>query len=351
VREFLLVVPDLMRASGGLGTDTGAASLRRRFGPAVPLADGWRGWLAGRLGRPELGSVPIATLVAAAAAAAQPDPNLPPARDDGPWWLATPLHLVAGLDTLHLPRDGILSLSPPERAELAAGFSTALGGDGLSLHAVDGDALLLHGLAPGEVTTREPADCLGADLVGAQPCGPGAPRLRRLMAEIEMWLHAHPLNRRREQQGLRAVRSLWLWGGESHRPSAGAGGEGASTARSLARVGAAGLRRIHSRDAWVRAVARLAGVELAAEGEPPEPRDFGPPGSLLAIASLHSGDSPDLAAFEQRLLAPAFAALADGRLDRIRLLAADRCVTATASDRYRVWRPRRPWRTALGEPG
>jgi len=40
-----------------------------------------------------------------------------------------------------------------------------------------------------------------------------------------------------------------------------------------------------------------------------------------------------------------------GRLERITLLSADRRVTLAASDRYRVWRPRRPWLAALGEQG
>jgi hypothetical protein len=352
VREFLLVVPDLMLASGAARTDAGAPGLRLRFGPATPLRGGWRSWLARRLARPELDAASRAAVVAAAAL---PGPvPLPSMAGDGAWWLATPLHLVAGLDTLHLPRDGILALSPAERAELAADFSAALGGAGVSLHAVDGDALLLHAPDPGEVETREPAACLGADLVRAQPSGPGAAALRRLMAEIEMWLHDHPVNRRRERAGRRAVRSLWLWGGEAREPVArvGAAAAGATDgASSRATDAVSGLRRIHSRDAWVRAAARLAAVELAPEGELPSSDDFGAPGTLLATAGLCEAEAPEFDEFEQRHLRPAFVALAAGRLDRIGLLSADRCVTATAADRYRVWRPRRPWLTALGEQG
>ena len=342
MREFLLIVPDLMALSEAPRTAAGAVGRALRFGANTPLAGGWRPWLAHRLARPDLGGVSLAAAVAAAAVPGPPAPPEPGPRpspgDEHGCWLATPLHLVAGLDTLHLPRDGILSLSPAERAEIAADFGIALGGDGLSLQAVDGDALLLRGLDPGEVATLEPTACLGADLVRAQPTGPGAMRLRRLMAEMEMWLHEHPVNRRRERRGQRAVRSLWLWGGETRAAAAGV-------------RDSTSVRRLFSRDAWVRAAARLAAVPLAPEGGVPGDGDFGAAGDLIATATLHDADLPDLESFEARHLAPALDAMDDGRLERITLLSADRCVTLAASDRYRVWRPRRPWHSALGEQG
>ena len=111
------------------------------------------------------------------------------------------------------------------------------------------------------------------------------------------------------------------------------------------------IRRIHSTDAWVRAAARLAAAPLAPQGEVAGEGDFGAAGDLIATASLHDADLPDLESFEARHLAPALAALQAGRLERVTLLSADRRVTLAASDRYRVWRPRRPWLTALGEQG
>jgi len=337
VREFLLVVPDLMLASEPPRTALATAVATLRFDSAVSLPGGWRPWLANRLGRPDLDGLSLAAAVAASLRGGETTPaaRIAPAGA----WLATPLHLVAGLDTLHLPRDGILSLRPEERVELAAGFATALGGDGLALHAVEGDAFLLSGLVLPEVTTSEPARALAADLVRAQPAGPGAAALRRLMAEIEMWLHEHPVNLRREREGRRAVRSLWLWGGDA-RPAA--------APRAAA---GSGVRRVFSDDAWVRAASRLAAVDLAAQGVVPAPEDFGARGDVVATASLQAAGLPDLADFEHRHLGPAIDALAAGHLDRISVLAADRRVTVAASDRYRLWRPRRPWLTALGEQG
>jgi len=333
VREFLLVVTDLLRVPPDAGEADGGALAALRFGAALALPGGdWRCWLAPRLES----AIRDGRSLAATVAAAQPEPGL---LAEGAW-LATPLHLVAGLDTLHLPSDGILTLEPAERSALAASFGTALGGDGLALHVVDGDALLLTGLNLPGVATVEPASCLGADLARAQPAGSGATKLRRLMAEIEMWLHEHPVNLRREAAGRRAVRALWLWGG-GPRPAI-------ESAAAPARI-----QRVHSDDAWVRAAASLAGVALAPQSEPVGAAAFAARDDedLVATVSWQAPEVADPAAFEQRHLAPAVHALASGRLQRLTIVAARRCVTVEASDRYRLWRPRRAWLVALGAEG
>ena len=43
--------------------------------------------------------------------------------------------------------------------------------------------------------------------------GPGADAYRRLVSEVEMALHEHDVNRRREGQGKPPVSGLWFWGG------------------------------------------------------------------------------------------------------------------------------------------
>ena len=46
-----------------------------------------------------------------------------------------------------------------------------------------------------------------------QPSGEGAVEFRNLVSEIEMSLHDHEVNLRRQDEGLQPVNSLWLWGG------------------------------------------------------------------------------------------------------------------------------------------
>lgn len=45
------------------------------------------------------------------------------------------------------------------------------------------------------------------------PAGPDADSYRQLVSEIEMALHGHPVNTKREARDLRPVNSFWLWGG------------------------------------------------------------------------------------------------------------------------------------------
>ena len=99
--------------------------------------------------------------------------------------------------------------------------------------------------------------------------------------------------------------------------------------------------------------ASLAGVALAPQGEPVGAAAFAArsDADLVATASWQAPEGPDAAAFEQRYLAPAVHALSSGRLQRLSIVAARRCVSVEASDRYRLWRPRRAWLAALGAEG
>lgn len=45
------------------------------------------------------------------------------------------------------------------------------------------------------------------------PSGEGAAGFRRLVSEIEMALHGHEVNRRRQDNGEQPINCLWLWGG------------------------------------------------------------------------------------------------------------------------------------------
>jgi hypothetical protein len=58
-------------------------------------------------------------------------------------------------------------------------------------------ARLLHGLPPDEF----------------MPQGASSDRYHALISEIQMALHEHPVNLRRERSGQSAVNSLWIWGG------------------------------------------------------------------------------------------------------------------------------------------
>jgi hypothetical protein len=158
-----------------------------------------------------------------------------------------------------------------------------------------------------------------------------------------MWLHGHPLNDRRTRRGAPPVATLWLWGGGAPAVSAPA------VSREL--VDAA-----FGSDAYVQGLWRLAGGEArpmpvdwaAVIGEPRAARALGVvevAELLQANASWHLAEA--VAEIDRRLLSPSLAAVHRGHLERLVLVANDRCLDIRAADRWRFWRRARKLRSGV----
>lgn len=337
MREIVIVIGDLYLqaaapAAAGAGDDASAApgiDHLARFGGKTTLPEGWRAWTARWLGLPQYAGEPPASVAAAALADAPADRAV---------WLATPLHWVAGLTSLHVDRRSVLRLSAADSEQLAASFRATFRGSGFELHPLAGGEFLLSGPAQlPHATTAEPARMLLTPVAESLIAGAGASALRRLSAEIEMWLHDHPVNDERARRGAPPVATLWLWGG---------GVAAVSPAAAPREVSAAAF----GSDSYLRGLWRLAGGEIrpmpvdwaALIGEPHVPR-------VLAVTEvaelLHANASwrlaDALAEIDRRLLSPALAALHRGALERLVLVANDRSLTVHASDRWRFWRRKR----------
>lgn len=63
------------------------------------------------------------------------------------------------------------------------------------------------------VTLTPLADAAGMRAHQVMPGGPEGAGLRALMNELQMALHAHPVNAAREARGVLPVNSIWPWGG------------------------------------------------------------------------------------------------------------------------------------------
>ncbi len=340
MRELVIVIADLYLPHGeeAEGARTGITAgtapgidYAGRYGERVALVDGWRAWLARRLGRADLAGVAPARI----AARACPDTN-------GTAWIATPVQLVAGLTQVHLPAHGILRLPPPELAALAASFGRELGGPDLALRPLPcGEFLLFTGQMP-PLATLEPACAVGADLAQSLPHGPQAAALRRLGAEIEMWLHGEPLNVARTRRGEAPVTSLWLWGSEgSHRPP------GADTRIATGDA----MPRACGSDAWVDGLWRILGSASETLPRQLAIRDSADaslelwvlelrqePGTAQAPASLVHA----LAELDARFVSPALELLRRGTVETVNLIANDVRVTLGPRSGHRLWRRARP---------
>jgi hypothetical protein len=169
----------------------------------LPDAGDWRAGVLAALGA----GAGVASVSVAARA-------LPELAADVPLCLAAPLHVVAGMSRVHLQPGGRLVLPPTEDQAWCEAFNQEFGSSGLRLHsAAPGGGWLLHApFAPG---ARDAApEALVGTALERQPAASEAERsLRRLGAEVEMWLSGHALNRAREARRQQPINAIWFWDG------------------------------------------------------------------------------------------------------------------------------------------
>lgn len=332
MREFVLILPDVFAPETVSAAAFSRASLTRlRLAPARALPGGWRSWFATCLGRPDAARVDAAAVMAAGNG-----------LDLADAWVATPLHLLAGMHTVHVPPQALLQLDVAASRTLEEAFAKQFGDRELALHALPSGEFLLAGLALPEIDTVEPRRLIGGTLEEGLPAGAAGAPLRALMSEIEMWLHALPLNAERERTGLPAINTLWLWGG------------GHSPRESLAptdECDRARFQRIHTEESWALALAGLCGLRGMLASLPTswmdlEQRTAGQADSVCAIVPLAERGMPEI---DAHFIAPAAQALREGRLERLVIAANDRAVELRARDHWRLWRPARDVLEALLE--
>src|SRR5688572_16936463 len=161
-----------------------------RFGTTHSLTSGWRSWLAHWLGSAELGAAAPASVAAAA---------YDELASADMVWLAAPVHLSASLRSVHLDPFGMLRLDAAGQEALRASFEQTFRDSGYRLVPASSGVFLAAGPALEQIETADPARHLGSSITEALPTGRDAPALRRLGAEIEMWLHEHPVNISRQR--------------------------------------------------------------------------------------------------------------------------------------------------------
>ncbi len=337
MRELVIVLTDLYlpeappRPVAGASVALPGIEQTGRYGQRTALTAGWRAWLARRLGRDDLAALAPARIAAAVL----------PATGE-PQWLASPVHLSAGLSRVHLDHRGLLRLSATEQAALTRTFAHAFAGSGLTLAGLPCGEFVLQ--APGirAVPTTEPARCAGGEIAAALPRGAEAAALRRVAAEIEMWLHGQQTNAVRTRLGHLGVNALWLWGG----------GEGAAApvprALTPAPLGFGsdayldGLWQLHGQRC--RPLPEDLTAVLSAGGDAP---------TVLALSvaaelqSRHASFAQALGTLDERFIAPALAALQAGTLASVTLVANDTALTVRRRSALRIWRRGRPGLASL----
>jgi hypothetical protein len=377
-----------------------------RFGRrrALEGEGGWRAWLARRLGRDDLMTVPPAVIAATVldqrrqtgcgtlpsdtasgsvagaqsspassaglygtptasasapgAAAALTPADATPTVSDRPlagaptasapstFWLATPLYRIAGLTTLHLDRRSLLHLAPEEADAFVIDFNRTFGDDPtfpLRLSALPGGALLLEAPATMTAATTDPARALVQGLEASMPRGPHAIPFKRLSAEVEMWLHEHPLNTFRNRRGELPVNAFWFWGG-----GAAAAGPIGALAPGPQPTNVPGAPQLFGSDPYLAGLSHLTGLPLSALPNAFLNSSHAQPTVLLTEIGplLHANPAwsvfDAVAALDQRFTAPAVAALHTGAVERLTLIANDMELKVRRHDRLKFWRRSKP---------
>ncbi len=129
------------------------------------------------------------------------------------WLRSTPVHLLVGMDSLVLTDPSTMRLEADDAATLAAAARPAFEAAGFELRVADPLRWYLRatGHAPAW-QTRSWRMSVGRSIDVYSPQGPDARLWRKLVNEIQMIWFGHPVNHRRESEGLPPVNSLWLDG-------------------------------------------------------------------------------------------------------------------------------------------
>ena len=233
-------------------------------------------------------------------------------------FMATPVHYVAEMSNVRLPADGVLSLERPEAEKLSADFNRVWSDAGLRLVTGRRADLFCVMTQPVTATTRDPGDALGRHIENYLPTGTGAPRLRQLMSEIEMWLFEHEVNRSRSADAVPVVNGLWLWGGGAALPS---------------------LPRI---EGWTAGDDPFFAAWATDRGSDTGARLFSDTASGVAVISAQPGTA-EWREVESNWLQPCLRGLRAGRIARLDLSAGHRAFSVSAAWRWRWWRRPRPW--------
>ncbi len=157
------------------------------------------------LARPDDGLVPLAALEARRAGLLDEHPR------EGWAWLR-PVHWSLGTEQLSLHDPATLQLDASGAREVLGAIAGLFLSEGFELHDRWPSGWLCRHEALAELPTASLDRVIGRNVDHWLGADPRARLARRLQNEVQMLLHAHPLNVAREALGLPAVNSVWISG-------------------------------------------------------------------------------------------------------------------------------------------
>jgi hypothetical protein len=250
------------------------------------------------------------------------DCGVPP---DGYVLRCDPVHVVADRDVLRVVAHGELRIGEQEARDIGVALNAHFAVDGLRFELPQSHRWYVLTSRDARLRTVPLRSVLGAALDAYLPQGADARRWRGWLNEMQMLLHAHPVNAAREARGEPPINSVWFWGGGrvpqlAPKPWAQAWGD----------------------DPFALGLAKLSSTPRS--GAPADAREWldaaiTPGEHLLALPAPRAND--EVAQLNARWIAPLLAALRESRLDRLTLHALDGAAFTVDRRALRRWWVRR----------
>jgi hypothetical protein len=269
----------------------------------------------------------------------------------GCWLRADPVHL--NLQREQLLMAGV-QVSSEEAAALCASLNAHFAGQGMEFFAPHPQRWYVRLVELPRMSTTPFSQVIGGDVRRVLPAGADAAHWHQVFNEIQMLLHAHPLNEARETRGELPVNSVWFWGGGCDRANGSLHSSGEPVGLPLA--GALPQKNynvVSSDDVLAEMFAAAAGVPfLRWSGQW---RDEGCDGRQLLVwtGMRQALQSSDLAAwrsalqdFEIGYAQPLWHALRSGKITQLQMeiLGEENFlrVRLTRGDTWSFWRRAKP---------
>lgn len=133
---------------------------------------------------------------------------------DEAWYMrADPVHIRPGLGEMTLFDAGTFSITQSEADALAREINQHFHSETWRLEVLHPQRWYLRCAHEPALSTAPLSLAAGLSVAELMPGGDEAAAWRRLMNEMQMLLHASPVNARRQARSEVAINSLWLWGG------------------------------------------------------------------------------------------------------------------------------------------
>ncbi len=131
---------------------------------------------------------------------------------DACWLRADPCHLRLGTDHLVLADAATFDIAAEEAEALVGALNAHFAPEGLWFHAARPERWYLRAEAAPAITTTPLAAARAQSVDPLLPRGPDARAWHARLNELQMVLHAHPVNEAREARGAPGINSVWTWG-------------------------------------------------------------------------------------------------------------------------------------------